>query len=81
MKFLSRLLAKQGIKVSDGKVLLSKGKLKSAGKLVRDVSSLCQELGIRDCELWLDGAGRVTFSKEIPEKHHQKFRNVVTMHI
>lgn len=75
------MLAKQAIKVRGGRASVSKGKLTSAGKLLREINALCEQEGIRDCELWLDGAGRVTFSNEILERHRQKFRNVVTMHV
>jgi hypothetical protein len=77
MKIISRLLSSHAIRICDGRAEVIKGKLE--GRLVRDVASLCSQVGVRQCELWVDGSGRVTFSREVPNEHYQKFRNIFSI--
>ena len=77
MKFISRFFSSIAVKVDDGRAQLIKGKLEK--QILREVSALCQEIGIDRCELWVDGMGKVTFSSEVPKQAYQKFRNVVVV--
>ncbi|WP_227021677.1 DUF3634 family protein [Oceaniferula marina] len=78
MKLFSRLLSNRAISISGGRAEVVKGKID--GRLVRDMTSLCAEIGLQRCELWIDGEGRVSFSREVPSQHHQKFRNVLSIY-
>ena len=75
MKFFSRLFADVAIRVEGGKAKLHKGKL--SPQKMRELSLLCSDLSLERGEIWLDNAGKVTFSKEVDKKFHQRFRNVI----
>lgn len=77
MKFISRVFSKAAIRVDGGRARMVKGKLNH--RLVSEISVLCAEVGITDCEIWLDAAGRVSFSSEVDAKHYQQFRNIVAI--
>lgn len=77
MKIILRIFAEQAIAVRQSNTRAVKGKVE--GRLVREISSLCKQLGITDCEIWIDKIGRAEFSKEIPKEHYQKFRNVLSI--
>ena len=77
MKLVSRLLSHRAIRVSGGRAEAVKGKLD--GRLIREITSLCAEIGLLKCELWISGTGGVSFSREVPSQHHQKFRNVLSI--
>ena len=77
MKIISRIFSEQAIAVTQGNARAVKGKVK--GLLVREVSSICKQLGITDCEIWIDKVGCAAFSKEISKEHYQKFRNVISI--
>ena len=78
MKLISRLLSHIAIRISGGRAEVIKGKV--AGELVREISSLCAQIGLLQCELWIDAAGRMSFSRDVPSQHHQKFRNILSVH-
>lgn len=75
MKLFSRFFAHTAIKITAGKPKLIKGKLNP--KTIRELSLLCADLSIQHAEIWMNGIGKVTFSKEIDERLHQRFRNVL----
>jgi hypothetical protein len=75
MKLFSRLFADVTIRVSGGKAKLLKGKLNP--KVMREISLLCSDLSLNQGEIWIDKIGKVTFSGDIDEQHHQRFRNVM----
>ena len=75
MKVFSRFFANAAIKITSGKPKLIKGKLKP--KTMRELSLLCAGLSIQHAEIWINAIGKVTFSKEICERLHQRFRNVL----
>ena len=78
MKLVSRLLSNRAIRISGGRAEVIKGKID--GRLVREITSLCAEIGLEKCEMWIDGTGRMIFSRDVPSQHHQKFRNVLSIH-
>ncbi len=75
MKMFSRFFADGAIRVSDGRAKRLKGKLNP--KALREVSLLCSDLSLTRGEIWIDKVGKVTFSGEIDQKFHQRFRNVL----
>jgi hypothetical protein len=76
MKLFSRFFANTAIQIRGAKPKLIKGKLKP--KTMREISILCSDLSIQHAEVWIDAVGKVTFSKEINERLHQRFRNVLS---
>ena len=77
MKLISRLLATKSIKIENGKASSSKGQPSS--RLSRELASLCSELGIRNCEIFIQSDGSCRVSREVPKSHLQKFRNVISI--
>ncbi|MGJ8657320.1 MAG: hypothetical protein ACSHX6_12805 [Akkermansiaceae bacterium] len=75
MKFFSRFFADIAIQVSGGEVSVVKGKL--TPKRVRELKLLCGDLSLERGEIWIDGVGKVSFSSDIDERFHQRFRNVI----
>ncbi len=75
MKFLSRLLSSQAICIKKGKAISLKGK--RTNRYLSEIASLCEEHGAQKAEIWISGNGKITFSTEIPEKIHQRIRNIV----
>lgn len=75
MKFLSRLLATQVIQFKSGKAISQKGK--HTNRLLSELSTMCQTHEIHTGEIWISGDLRINFSKEIPEKLHQRFKNII----
>lgn len=75
MKIFSRYFADAAIRVFDGRAKCLKGKLNP--KVLREVSLLCSDLSLTQGEIWIDKVGKITFSGEIDEKFHQRFRNVL----
>ena len=47
------------------------------GRLLNEISSLASANDIKEGEIWIDPAGKVSFSREIPETIHQRIRNVI----
>lgn len=76
MKFLSRLLSSQVISIIEGKAISLKGK--HTKRHLTEIASLCEENGIRKAEIWISGNHKITFSSEIPEKIHQRLKNIIT---
>jgi len=77
MNFLSRLSADVALQVSEGRLKLIKGKL--SPKKLGELTLLVSDLSLTKGEIWLDKRRKVTFSKEISEKYHQRFRNVLSL--
>ena len=75
MKIFSRFFADTAIRFSDGKAKRLKGKLNP--KVMREISLLCSDISLTQGEIWIDKVGKVTFSGEIDERFHQRFRNVI----
>ncbi|MES2982638.1 MAG: hypothetical protein V4727_10020 [Verrucomicrobiota bacterium] len=75
MKFLSRLLSSQAICIKKGKAISLKGK--HTNRHLSEIASLCEENGVYEAEIWLSGNRKITFSSEIPEKIHQRLRNLI----
>lgn len=75
MKLFSRLFADVAIQISGGSVKVLKGKL--TPNRVRELKLLCDDLSLRRGEIWIDKVRKVSFSGEIDEKYHQRFRNVI----
>ena len=78
MNFLSRLLSHTAIGIADGSARCLKGKL--TGAVLSDIGLLAKENGVSKGEIWIGGDGRVQFSSGIPEKMHQRLRNVLSSH-
>ncbi len=76
MRFLSRFFATTAIRIHNGKASCIKGKMMS--RMLNDLSSLCQDQGIRDGEIWINQIGKPSFSKSIPNSAHQRIRNVLS---
>lgn len=76
MKFFSRLLSAQAFAFAQGKTTSRKGKHSS--KLLSELSTLSEKHGISSGEIWVSGDNCITFSKEIPENLHQRFRNIIS---
>lgn len=76
MKIFSRFFADVAIQVSDERAKLLKGKLNP--KVMREVSLLCSDLSLPRGEIWINAVGKLTFSAEIDERFHQRFRNVLS---
>lgn len=75
MKFFSRFFAYSAIRISGADVFVVKGK--HTNRLLFAISSLCKDCEIDEGEIWFNSVGRVSFSKEIPERFHQRLRNVI----
>jgi len=75
MKFLSRLLSSQAICIKKGKAISLKGK--HTNRHLSEIASLCEEHGVQKAEIWINGNGKITFSPEIPQKIHQRLRNII----
>ncbi len=75
MKIFSRFFADAAILVSEGRAKRLKGKLNP--KVMREISLLCSDISLTQGEIWIDKVGKVTFSGEIDERFHQRFRNVI----
>jgi hypothetical protein len=76
MKFVSRLFSEYAIQIRGGSARCVKGKM--LGRVMSDISSLASENNIQEGEIWINQAGRVSFSSEIPNTIHQRIRNVVS---
>lgn len=75
MNFLSRWFSASAIAIDGHAAKAVKGKATRA--LLSEISSLSRELEIERGEIWIDALGRSTFSAEIPESSHQRFRNLM----
>ena len=75
MKIFSRFFADAAILVSEGRAKRLKGKLNP--KVMREISLLCSDISLTQGEIWINKGGKVTFSSEIDERFHQRFRNVL----
>ena len=75
MRTLSRLFAENAIEIRGGSARCVKGKV--VGRLLNEISSLASANDIKEGEIWIDPAGKVSFSREIPETIHQRIRNVI----
>lgn len=78
MKFISRFFAKSAIQIRGGTAYRAKGSLMS--RLLGDVSILAADFDIENGEIWIDPKGKVSFSREIPERARQRIRNVISSH-
>ncbi len=75
MKFLSRLLSSQAICIKKRNAISLKGK--HTNHHLSEIASLCEEHGVQKAEIWISGNRKITFSSEIPEKIHQRLRNII----
>ncbi|MEZ7955840.1 MAG: hypothetical protein QMC23_05800 [Rubritalea sp.] len=75
MKIFSSCFTDVAIRISDGKAKRFKGKLNP--KVLREVSLLCSDISLTRGEIWINKVGKVTFSVEIDERFHQRFRNII----
>ncbi len=69
------------VSLHDGHATAEKGNLSVA--FLADCSDLAMKRGIRSGRLygiWKSGAVSLEFSPEIPDEHHQVFRNVWGLH-
>ena len=78
MNFISRFFSDSAIQIRHGSAYCVKGKMMS--RLLKDISSLAADFNIEEGEIWIDQAGKVSFSSEFPEPIHQKIRNVICSH-
>ena len=76
MKFLSRLFAEHAIQIRGESALCVKGKM--LNRVLKDISSLASESGVKEGEIWISQLGEVSFSSEIPKAIHQRIRNVIS---
>jgi ABC-type hemin transport system ATPase subunit len=77
MKWFSRLFADVSIQISGGDVRVIKGKV--SPQKMGELKLLCHDLLLKRGEVWVDKIGKISFSDEIDERHHQKFRNVMNL--
>jgi hypothetical protein len=75
MKFLSRLLSSQAICIKKWKTISLKGK--HTNRHLSEIASLCEEHGAHKSEIWISGNSKIKFSSEIPDKIHQRLRNII----
>lgn len=75
MKWISRALSALAIEIGPGFTRCLKGKMPS--HVLTDLSMLLSQNGISAGEIWLDGTGRIRFSREIPTHLHQRLRNII----
>ncbi len=73
--FFRRLFASTAIRIESGKAQCIKGSLRS--QVLSDITDICQTKGVTSGEVWISSAGRITFSKAIPDSAHQRIRNIV----
>ncbi|MDB4544788.1 hypothetical protein N9Z83_02480 [Akkermansiaceae bacterium] len=75
MKWFSRLLSVTAIAITDSHVTCKKGTI--TPQLTNDLRSFFSGLDHTNAEIWIDGAGKVSFSSEIPVRYHQRLRNIL----
>ena len=73
ISFLFRFTADLVISFNEGRAKALKGKVK--GAVLRGVEDLCEEKGIKKCEIHLSHGNLSIYG--VPENLHQRFRNVV----
>ena len=75
MKWFSRLLSVTAISINGSHITCKKGKITPG--LKKDLHDLFSDMNISKAEIWLDGSGKISFSREIPPRYHQRFRNLL----
>ena len=75
MKWFSRLLSVTVISITGSKITCKKGKITPS--LIGELQDIFSDLSISWAEIWIDGAGKVSFSIEIPSRYHQRLRNLL----
>ena len=75
MKWFSRLFSVTVISITGSNITCKKGKITPG--LIGDLQEIFSDLSISRAEIWIDGAGKVSFSTEIPSRYHQRLRNLL----
>ena len=75
MKWFSRLFSVTAIEITDSHVFCRKGKI--TPELANDLRSFFLGLDHAKAEIWINGAGKISFSSEIPTRYHQRLRNLI----
>ena len=75
MKWFSRLLSVTVISITGSNITCKKGKITPS--LIGELQDIFSDLSISWAEIWIDGAGKVSFSIEIPSRYHQRLRNLL----
>ena len=75
MKWFSRLLSVTVISITGPNITCKKGKITPS--LIGELQDIFSDLSISWAEIWIDGAGKVSFSIEIPSRYHQRLRNLL----
>ncbi len=75
MKWFSRLLSVTVISITGSNITCKKGKITPS--LIGELQDIFIGLSISWAEIWIDGAGKVSFSIEIPSRYHQRLRNLL----
>ncbi|MCH1508476.1 MAG: DUF3634 family protein [Akkermansiaceae bacterium] len=75
MKWFSRLLSVTVISITGSNITCKKGKITPS--LIGEIQDIFSDLSISWAEIWIDGAGKVSFSIEIPSRYHQRLRNLL----
>jgi hypothetical protein len=63
------------IRVSDGKVRISRGEMRPHAKV--QVAEVLSEAGVSRCFIALTPGNRVRFSRGVPSAIHQRLRNII----
>jgi hypothetical protein len=75
MKWFSRLFSVTVISITGSNITCKKGKITRG--LIGDLQDILSDLSISRGEIWINGAGKVSFSTEIPFLCHQRLRNLL----
>ena len=75
MKWFSRLFSVTVISITGSNITCKKGKITPG--LIGDLQEIFSDLSISRAEIWIDGAGKVSFSTEIHSRYHQRLRNLL----
>lgn len=75
MKWFSRLFSNIAISIDSSEITCKKGKITPG--LATDLRALASDLDLSKAEVWIDGTGKISFSREIPARYHQRFRNLL----
>ncbi len=78
MNFISRFFSESAIQIREGTAFCAKGKMMN--RLLNDISYLAADFNIAQGEIWINQAGKVSFSRDLPESIHQRIRNVISSH-
>jgi hypothetical protein len=75
VNFVARLLSTRTIRIDGGVARTTKGKC--TRKTLHEIERVFRDIHLSQGEIWVAGDGHASFSSEIPEKYHQRFRNII----